>query len=594
MKKTRKKNIKHDPMTLAIVHSAFMNLVDQMAEVIQKTATSFILCEILDFGCALLDHRGRIIAQSEKGLPIHVASSEMQVQAAIEAFNNEFYPGDVILQNDPYLAGATHLPDWIMIRPIFVDKKLTFFATCKGHQMDTQGAYPGGYFPGGYDIHSEGLLIPPTKIYEKGKKQKVYDFILHNIRWPESVRIDNMAMMAALKIADQRARELCSKHGKSNVLSIAETLMKESERAVREEIKQIPDGDYEGESRVDRDGSGHENVCVRVTVKVRKDEITVDFSKSDKQVTFVNSPLGCTTSLSYIGILPLFDANIIKNHGAFQPINIIAPKGSVVNPEFPATVGACGCFTGTNIIEAIQMALGKVVPDKVSAAWCPSFTLVAFGDDPRTQQSYWMVNFHNDGGGGAMDGYDGCHHIAPIVCCGNILKCPVELAEIQWPWRILKYELLIDSGGAGKYRGGLGIHWEALNEGGKAMAETGAMSGENSAPFGQKGGKPGIANSIYVFRNQEKIPVHTMSLFPLEPDDVLGTISSGGGGVGDPFDRPVEKVREDVINGYVSLEKARDYYGVVIDPDTLVINQAETNKVRKEPLDKRNIKREPF
>ena len=129
-----------DPMTLAIVHSAYMNIVDQMAEVIQKTATSFILCEILDFGCALLDAQGRIIVQSERGLPIHVASSEMQVQCAIKAFQGDFSPGDVILQNDPYNAGATHLPDWIMIRPIFVDGKLTFFATCKGHQMDYAGS----------------------------------------------------------------------------------------------------------------------------------------------------------------------------------------------------------------------------------------------------------------------------------------------------------------------------------------------------------------------------------------------------------------------------------------------------------------------
>lgn len=579
-KKARAK--KPDPMTMAIVHNGCMNIVDQMAEVIQKTATSFILCEILDFGCALLDAQGRIIVQSERGLPIHVASSEMQVRSAVEAFQGAFAPGDVILQNDPYTAGATHLPDWIMIRPVFVAGNLTFFATCKGHQMDTQGAYPGGYFPGGYDIHAEGLVIPPTKIYQEGKKQAVYDFILHNVRWSESVRIDNMAMMAALEIADQKANELCAKYGRATVLGIAETLMRESERAVREEIRQLPDGDYEGESFVDRDGSGHENVGVRVTLQVRGDEIVVDFSQSDKQVTFVNSPLGCTLSLTYIALLPIFDANIIKNHGVFKPIKIIAPKGSVVNPQYPATVGACGCFTGTNIIEAIQMALGKVVPERVSAAWCPSFTMVVFGDDPRSKESYWMVTFHNDGGGGAMEGYDGCHHIAPIVCCGNILKCPVELAEIKWPWRIVKYALLTDSGGAGEYRGGLGIHWEAVNEGGEAMAETGAMSGENTAPFGQRGGKAGVRNRIYVVRNGSETAAHTMSLFPLQRGDILGTISSGGGGVGEPFERPVEAVREDVVNGYVSIEKAREVYGVEIDPDSRAVDYQRTAQRRGE------------
>lgn len=581
MTKGKTRDVRHDPMTVAIMHNAFMNIVDQMAEVIQKTATSFILCEILDFGCALLDRQGRLVAQSEKGLPLHVASSELQLQCAWNACGGEFSSGDIILQNDPYQGGGTHLPDWIMIKPIFIDGELTFFATCKGHQMDTKGAYPGGYFPGGHDIHSEGLLIPPTKIYRGGEKQSVYDFILHNVRWSESVRIDNMAMIAALNIAEQRATELCGRYGKERVLAISEHLMEESEKAVREAIGGIADGEYRGESIVDRDGSGHENVCVRVTVTVRGDGMIVDFSESDRQVSFVNSPLGCTYSMTYIAALSIFDARIAKNHGALKPITIIAPKGTVVNPEFPATVGACGCFTGTTIIEAIQMALGKVVPERISAAWCPSFTLVTFGDDPKNKEGYWMVTFHNDGGGGAVDGYDGCHHISPIVCCGGVMKCPVELAEIKWPWRILKYELFTDSGGAGMYRGGLGIRWEAINLGGKAVVETGAMSGENAPPFGQQGGGAGVASRIYVSRNGKREVVHTMSLFAVEPGDIVGTISSGGGGVGDPYHRPVEQVRDDVLNGFVSAEKAREHYGVIIEEVTFVVNELETKTLRR-------------
>lgn len=570
-----------DPMTASIIHSAFMNIVDQMAEVIQKTATSFILCEILDFCSCLLDREGRIIVQSELGLPLHVASSELQLNCALNTFGSAFSPGDVILQNDPYTAAGNHLPDWTMIRPLFIDGELTFFALCKGHQMDTKGAYPGGYFPGGHDIHSEGLLIPPTKIYARGEKQAIYDFILHNVRWPESVRVDNMAMMAALTIAEENAKALCSTYGKDVVMATADLLIRESERAVREEIRRLPDGDYDGESIVDRDGSGHENVRVRVALRVRGDQIEVDFSKSDPQVSFVNSPIGCTYSATYMAILPIFDSNIIKNHGALAPITITAPEGSVVNPRFPATIGACGCFTATTIIEAIYMALGKVVPEKIFAAWCPSFTMVAFGEDSRNGESYWMVTFQNDGGGGAVDGFDGCHHIAPVVCGGNILKCPVELAEIKWPWRILKYELVPDSGGSGKYRGGLGVLWEAVNEGGKGIAETGAMSGENAAPFGQNGGKAATVSSIYVVRDGKKKTEHTMTLFPIEPGDILGTVSSGGGGVGDPYDRPVEKVKEDVLNGFVSVEKAREDYGVVIDAVTFLVDMGATEARRR-------------
>ena len=554
-----------------------------MAEVIQKTATSFILCEILDFCSCILDRQGRIVTQSELGLPLHVASSELQLKCALDTFGDNFYPGDVILQNDPYSAAGNHLPDWTMIRPIFIDDKLTYFALCKGHQMDTKGAYPGGYFPGAHDIHSEGLLIPPTKIYERDTKQPVYDFILHNIRWPESVRIDNMAMIAALKIADKNTQALCAKYGKEVVIGVADFLLNESERAVREEIRGLSDGEYEGTSIVDRDGSGNENVRVSVVLRICDDQIEVDFSKSDAEVTFVNSPIGCTHSATYMAILPIFDSNIIKNHGALAPIKIVAPEGSVVNPRFPATIGACGCFTATTIIEAIYMALGKVAPDKAPAAWCPSFSMVTFGEDPNSEEDYWMVTFQNDGGGGAVDGFDGCHHVAPVVCGGNIFKCPVELAEIKWPWRTLKYELRTDSGGAGKYRGGLGIAWEAVNEGGKGMAETGAMSGENSAPFGQNGGKEGTISEIYVVRNGEKAPIHTMALFPIEPGDLVGTNSSGGGGVGNPFERSMDNVKEDVLNGFVSIDNAREDYGVVIDPETFSVDEEATRRLRDRP-----------
>jgi len=572
-----------DPLTKALIHASFLHIMGEAAEILEKTAISSILCEARDYCLALLDRQGRLLSIAEKGNPLHVASAELQIKAALDKFGDDFQPGDVILENDSYTAYGNHLPDWTFIRPIFVENELTFFALCKGHQADTKGAYPGGYFPGGYDVQSEGLLIPPTKVFKKGERQEVHEFILHNVRWSEAERIDNAAMIASLKKAEEKAIELCKRYGKATILGAIDILIDDAEKAVRAEISQWPDGTYYGEGLCDRDGSGTENVTVRADVTIKGDEITVDFSKTDKQVTFVNSPIGCTHSVTYLAFIPMFDPNIMTNHGKLKPIKIIAPKGTVVNPEYPATIGACAVFVGDPIIESIQMAMGKAIPDKVCAAWAQHMAPVFIGQDPRTKEAFWLVLFQGDGGSGAVDGYDGCPNVAPANAGGGLWSLPVELTEIKFPWRILKWELLTDSSGAGKYRGGLGIDWIAVNEGGKAIGETGSAGGENWVPFGQKGGKSGIRSGMTCIRGGKEEYRPTFAMWPVEPEDIIHTTSTGGGGHGNPFERPIEKVKKDVRNGYVSVEKAREGYGVVINPETFEVDLDATNKLRKEP-----------
>jgi N-methylhydantoinase B len=569
-----------DPLTKALVQASFVNIADQAAEILEKAAISFILCEARDYCSALLDAKGRLVSVAEKGGAEHVGSAELLLKATLDAFGDDFQPGDVILQNDPYVAYGNHLPDWTFIRPIFVDKKLTFFAMLRGHQADTKGAFPGGYFPGGFDIHAEGLLIPPTRIIRRDAKEKVYDFILHNVRWPESVRIDNAAIFAGLKRMEEGVVELCRRYGRRTLLNTIDTLIQGSEKAIRAELSQWPDGTWEGESQVDRDGSGAENVTVRVALTKKGDELTVDLSKSDRQVTFVNSGLGCTYCMTYTGLTPRFSPDIVTNSGKFKPIKIIAPRGTVVNPKFPATIGACAVFVGANIVEAMQMAIGKVLPDKVDAGWAQHMAPIFIGHDPRSNESYWMVTFQSDGGSGASDVSDGCPNVAPVGPGGQLIDMPLELTEIKWPWRILKCELVTDSAGPGEYRGGLGISWLGLNEGGKALGQTGACSGENWAPFGQNGGKPGINSRIFCLRGGKEEYRPTIGNWTIEPGDIIGTVSSGGGGHGNPSKRPIERVKEDVINGYVSVKSAREDYGVVIDPKTFEVDWEATKALR--------------
>lgn len=569
-----------DPLTRAVISSAFVNMANEGVDVLDKTAISPILSEAQDRCLAITDADARLFGMCESGLPLHVASCELQMQTTLDKFGTDFEPGDVILQNDPYSAGGNHLPDWTFTLPIFVDEKLTFFAMVRGHQQDTKGFFPGGYAPGAYDIQAEGLLIPPTKVIRRGEATETYDFILHNVRWPEIVRIDNLAMIGGLRKVQEKTEDLCRKYGRTTVLEAMDIVIKDSEQAVRKEIKQWPDGIYLGESIVDRDGSGNENPTVRAKVTINGDEVVADFSETDNQVSFVNTPIGTTHAMTLMAVIPRLDPDIPLNHGKLAPVKVITKKGTIVDPEYPATVGACAVFCGNTIIEAIQLALGQAIPDKVDAHWAPSMEFMCFGDDTRLGEPYWMINFQNDGGTGAIDGADGIHGASLTSGGGLIQSLPVELAEIQFPWHTIRWELKTDSAGAGKYRGGLGTIFETRNDGGDATLETGACSGENHTPMGLKGGKQGIFAKIWSIRDgvEERCP--TMGLISCKRGDIFGTIASGGGGHGDPLERPVNKVQQDVRNGFVSIEAARNDYGVVIDPKSYEIDIAATDALR--------------
>lgn len=582
-----------DPLTVSVVRHSLQNTVREMSWVVMLAAQSFAIAEIHDFGVAILDRAGRTVALTEY-LPMHVTAGPLVVQALLKRFSGELYPGDVILQNDPFTAGGNHLPDWSLLVPVFVDGELTFFTFFRGHQMDTGGFVPGGYAPRGYDIHSEGLVLPPTKIFDKGRETGEYRLILSNVRWPEVVRMDNLAMKSALEMGERKLVQLCAKYGKATVEAATEHLMDSAERAMRASIAQIPDGTYRAERGCDRDGHlnpdgtlNDDPVFVRVSVTVKGDSMVVDYSGSDKQVASVNMPLSITYGFTMGTIFMMVDPNIVHNEGAYRPIQVIAPEGTVVNPRYPATVCACACHLGVELVDCLRLALSQAIPKDVTAGWCNHFSPIAFGDDTRkidpvTGQPvrYWHAHYLTEGGSGAIWGYDGWQHIAPVTTAGGIRKVSVEMSEITAPWRVLRYGLATDSAGAGSFRGGLGLIYEAINEGGEGMVMTGTCGGEKYPPFGLLGGREGRPIESYILRKGKKITLHTVDLVPIFPGDIIGSVTSGGGGVGDPFERDVEKVREDVLNEFVSIVAAKREYGVVIDPDTVEVDLEASKKLR--------------
>jgi N-methylhydantoinase B len=454
----------------------------------------------------------------------------------------------------------------------------------RGHQEDVGGSLPGGYFAGAYDIHAEGLLIPPIKIYRKGEPTEVYEFFLHNVRFPKGMRVDNAAMIAAAKVADRRLVEMLRQYGREQLMAYIDDVIVSTEAAVRAEIEKIPDGVYYAESSTDDDGTNYDvPVTVRCELTVKGDLLTFDFSKSDNQVNFVNCPLSATYASVYSAVFTALPAGISSYHndGSYRPISIIAPSGTCVNPTYPATVGAAPIAVGTQVIEAAAEALSKAVPRNICAAWSRHYGCGMIGVDPRSGDRYVFLAHVSDGGSGAIWGYDGWPHVAPWVCGGEMIRAPVEMIETYYPWRVTKYELLVDSAGPGKYRGGLGIHWEGINEGGDALLLTGDSDGDVTRGYGIDGGKaPDFFNSLRIERDGQTMVVRAHRKADLKDRDLVIQKTAGGCGVGDPFTRDPEAVLEDVRCGYVSVGGAARDYGVMINPASNAIDEETTKRLR--------------
>jgi len=578
-----KRNV--DPITVSTIWHSMQTICREMRHVIDRTAQNFLISQLHDVSVGIWDAKGGTVAVPV-GLPVQFLGTGFAVQALVEKFGDNIMPGDVFLTNDPYHGGhCCHLPDWAFFRPIFHNGELLFFTMARAHQQDTGGSYPGGYFPNGFDIHAEGICIPPLKVVEGGKERSdLFELVWNNVRFPEGVRIDNYAMLAATKKCEQRIGALLDQYGKETVLLCVSQMTDRTEQAVREEIRRIPDGVYEGSAATDDDGT-ELDVPVRVHVKVtvKDDELTLDFSESDKQRKgFINSIYAATYGNAIAATVLCLDPALADYHneGTMRPIKVIAPAGLVVNAQYPATVGASPVNVGIQIMEAVLEALSKARPERSIAAWGKHRGDYVFGVDPRTKERYVRTSFDYDGSGGAVWGFDGYQGVSTLTALGAVNRGEVEEMEIRLPWRMLRYEMLPDFTGAGRWRGGPGIYWAAQNQGSDGGIATGSSDGDEVQGFGAVGGQPSPQCRTYILRNDEKIRLKPHRLVDIKSGDVVEKFSSGGGGVGDPAERDPRMVREDVENELVSIEAARDVYKVAIDPATLQIDEAATRRLR--------------
>jgi N-methylhydantoinase B len=571
-----------DAVFASVLERRLKAITEEMGLSLLRTTRSPILNEARDFVTGLYDARGRILAQTEY-IPILAFALQPACRAVIEAFTDDIHPGDVFLHNDVF-SGGNQNNDVAVFRPIFVDGRLVAWAATKGHQADIGGAQAGGYNPRATEVWQEALRIPPLRIIRAGQIQRdVWRLLFANVRLP-IVEEDIRAQIGSTVLGERGMAELYRRYGAEGMERHVEALFDASERRMRSELTRIPDGVYMGESTVfydgHHDGSRHR---IRVSIEARGGTLRLDYTGTDPQtVGFVNAPYASSLSAAFLTLLMLVDPAIPHNEGILRPISVSIPKGTLLNAEFPAATTFGNTLAGPHS-DAIFRALAPAVPERVSAGWNRMLGMTVTGLDPRHGRRYVDILFLAlKGGSGAVQGCDGYDHIGLINTAGGILAQDYEMLEVHTPHRLRRHEYLADSAGPGRWRGGLGVEteFEVLGE-----QVTGIIFGdgvdEGARAFGLFGGGPGALNRLELRTPDGRV------LAPRSKDVVaipLGTVfyqrAGGGGGCGDPRERPAALVAAEVRDGVISAESARRDYGVWVEGKTFDVDEARTRELR--------------
>ena len=580
-----------DPITFSVVWNKLQYLTAQVGEKVLYSTQSFVTALARDLGQSILDPRGKIVVAASAA-PIHTMVAEEAIKGLESRFQGDYQPGDFIVANDPYIVRGGHLPDWNFIRPLFFEGEHLGFFQAKTHVSDTGGFLPGGYGAGAIDIIAEGLNVPPLKLMKAGVLQEeVWSLVLRNVRMPTELDMDTRLINGCMAHAEEQIGLLCRKYGLETVQACMREIIAAGERAMRAEIARIPDGTYEGASAADWDGQTDQPIWVRVKATVEDDSLTLDFSGSDPQATFVNCPVGVTLTSAMVGLFYLVDESVPKNGGAMNPIRFIMPEGTVVNPRYPATVGASQISVGTQIVEACMLAIGKALPERAMAAWSKHLCPINIGTmpdviDPRTghPRNYFTETFGSDGGSGAVKGHDGWLGVGFQSACANLVRPNVEFFEASCPYLVTHYEVLMDWEGAGEFRGSPGsyVRFVARTQpGAMSLLMTGNSDGQRCPPAGVAGGLDGpLAQMTLTAPDGQQRLLRTFVTQPIFPGEACDTRNAGGGGWGDPLDREPQRVLKDVRDGFVSEDRARDVYGVILNTRDWVVDDTATRTQR--------------
>ena len=547
-----------DPITVSVLTHRFSAIVEEMGEAMLRTAYSQILNSSRDFSTAICDAQARLVAQADH-VPIHVGAIPWAVASVRDFFGERVRPGDVFLLNDPY-HGNNHLPDLTAFVPVFVDEHVAFWSINRAHQSDIGGSTHGAYNPGATEIWQEGLRITPLKLYDAGVvRDDVLTMITTNVRHPHDFMGDLRAMIGSARVGERRLLALIDEYGSKTVIDAVDEILDGAERQARACIRGWKDGVFRGESVLDDDGHGIENVAIRATVTKKGDGLIVDLSESDPQVKgFVNSSFPNTMSAVHMALAFLVDPRTPKNSGAFRPVKVLTREGTVVHPRPPAPVTLATNHCAQEIAEAMIKALARSCPDRVLAGWSRRFRIAIKGVNPRTGRPFIWHMFHARGGGGACAVGDGWETAGEGQAVGGIKFGSVEVAEVRFPLTFEEHEFRPDSGGDGQHRGGVGSVLRLRVDTTEAGVANTAGDGVRHASYGILGGKDGLPHRYRLLSRGTARVLKTKEVgIPVRPRDVFFVESAGGGGWGPPSKRRAEARASDLANGFVTRAKRR-------------------------------------
>jgi len=566
-----------DPFALELVKNALVALADEMALTIHRTARSFVVKEALDFSTALFLADGELIAQGTC-LPFHLGAMPFAVRAILKQYGGEMQPGDLYITNDPY-DGSTHLPDIVLVKPIFLDCKLIGYSVALAHMTDIGGRMPGGNASDSTELYQEGLRIPPGRLWRAGEPEEfMFRLIARNVRVPDKVLGDIRSLIAACAVGEREFVHLAQRQGADRFEQCCRELLDYTERFTRREIAKLPKGTWRFVDHLDNDGIDPDPIRIEATVTIAGDEMTIDLTGSAPQVRgAINCVYPFTLSTALACVRSILDLSIPNNAGYFRPIHVIAPEGTVVNPRPPAAVAARG-ITGIRIADTIFGALAQAVPDLVPACGANAPDVgISFGGAAADGTPFVYLEFlvGSWGGGPDRDGMDAC--TGTLV---NYSNTPCEMIEADQPLAVQRYSFVPDSGGPGRYRGGLAIERHVRFRTNNATLQI-RSDRRDHPPYGLKGGLPGAPSDVRIRRADSRDePCPAKFLTTVNDGDVLQVRLAGGGGHGNPLERDPAAVLADVLEEKMSVEHARDVYGVVFSGSPPDIDLVATSRTR--------------
>ena len=572
--------MKLDIVTLEVIRHGLPAIANEMSFVLQRTSHNMMIYEVRDYCCGLLDAKGRLLAQNVGGVSHFVANLGDVIRDGVERYGEDgFDPGDVLITNHQRVAGQ-HLNNVLIYTPCFESGRLFGFAATRAHWTDVGGLSTGFGGANALDPWMEGLQLDQIKLYEAGKRdEKVWRLIRDNIRFPDASMGDLRSQIAANRLAERRLEEMLSRYGRPTVEQAIERIFDQTEASCRAVVADLPDGVYESESLFAGNPlDGNQPVEINVRVMIRGSDMTIDLTRCSPQR---RAPINARTlAAPLIAYKALTNPAEPINEGAFRALKIEIQEGNYMMARHPAAMASWGRTLPT-VVDTIFLALEPALRGRLPAAHMGVLggPVVFFGNDPRTKRAFVTQSIEGGGWGGRPTG-DG-ESASVSVCQGDVRNAPIEKMELRWPILVRRRELRADSGGPGEHRGGLGLETEVegLVDGHWSLSDMGRQA---YPPRGIEGGKPGATSATLMKLPTEDQfnPVNVVRhLVPKGTAAVIAT--AGGGGWGLPFRRDPKLVRKDVLDGYVTLESAARDYGVVLDPQTLEIDAATTETLRR-------------